>query len=109
MSGTDTAPDYEQFAARGVDAVLEIGITQLAITRGEDSDTSFALLINAYAGLIGVEDNEVLWGNPQIVYLSPEAELSLWTAPNSDYLRTEIDSGLERLAEETHNQIFGAS
>ncbi len=108
-SATDATPDYEPFAARGVDTVLEIGIAQIALTRGDDDGTVFALLINVYARLIGVSDNEVLWSNPQIALISPAVDLSVWTAPGSDHLRTEIDNGLDRLAQRIHNQVFSAT
>ena len=101
------AEDYQRFAATGVNIALEIGIVQVALFQDEDEETEFALLINTYANLTAVAEQENLWSNEQIVYISPPAAISEWTAPGSDHLRTEIDNGVETLAREISAQVFG--
>ena len=51
--------------------MLRIGITQIALVRDERTDAAFALMINTYARLIGLSDQETLWSNEQIAYFLP--------------------------------------
>lgn len=105
----DTIVDYNEISGSQANTVLQVGIVQYGLTREERGDAPFSLLINAQASLIRTSDNEVLWSNPQILMVSPPAELAAWTAPGANLLQTEIDTGLERLALRIYGQVFSST
>ena len=105
----NTIVDYNQISDRRANTVLQVGIIQYGLTREERGDAPFSLLINAQASLIRTSDNEVLWSNPQILMVSPPAELAAWTSPGTNLLQTEINTGLERLALRIYGQIFNST
>jgi hypothetical protein len=102
-------PDYAGFASNGVNTVLEIGVTQIALTREDEGEASFALMINANAHLVRASDGETLWSAEQIVLVSAPEDLPAWLAPGSELLRTEISASLERLALRLSAQLFTAA
>jgi hypothetical protein len=101
------AEDYESLAARGVDTTLEIKILQIALFQDEDEDSEFALLINIYTTLTAAGGRENVWSDDQVVYVSEPAEISLWTSPTSGHIQTEIQTGIETIAQEIGAQLFG--
>jgi len=113
----DLGIDYAMFSAGGSDdavdpsaapdTVLEIGITEIALTGEGGSDPSFALSITVEARLIRVSDNRLLWHDTRILFESAPADVSAWTARDSGHLESEISSGLETLAQQISEQIFG--
>ena len=95
-----TPPDYALFPGSGADAVLEISIAQIAFTSEGGTTPTFVLSIDARARLIKIPGSRVLWSDEHMAFKSPAAEFSLWTAKNSDLLKSEIESGLETLAQQ---------
>lgn len=100
------ATDYTMLAASGVHSVLEITITELAFTGEGGRNPMFALSLKARTRLIRVADNQVLWSNDETAYRSSEAEVSAWTAPESDRLATEISTAVETLAQQISKDVF---
>jgi len=89
------------------DTVLEIAITEIALTGEGGSDPSFSLSISAGARLIRVSDNQLLWSDARIPYVSAPADVPVWTATDSDHLESEINSGLAALAQQIYGLVFG--
>ena len=54
--------------------------------------------MNARARLIRIPGNQVLWSDEHLSSKSPAAEFSLWTAKDSDLMKSQIETGLETLA-----------
>ncbi len=102
------SPDYISFRDQGIDAVLEMSLTQLGFAGEGGDDPALVLVITASARLIGVPDNSVLWNVEQVEYESAEAAFSLWTAGDSGLLQAEIDNGLEAVASQIGEALFGA-
>src|SRR5439155_6887627 len=98
--------DYGRFTERGAQAVLEIGIVQLALTGEGGSNPNLVLTIHARARLIAIPDNRVLWSDEQLSFGSSEAQLSVWTAEDSRLLKSELDRGLEILARRIGSEVF---
>jgi hypothetical protein len=93
-------PDYSLFSASGVNTVLEISIEQIAFTSEGGATPTFVLSITARARLIRIPGNQLMWSNDQISFKSPAAELSLWTPKDSDLMKSQIQGGLEALAQQ---------
>jgi len=102
------SPDYGSFGDQCIDAVLEISVTQLGFASPGGDDPVLALVITARARLIGVPDNSVLWNVEQVAYESAEGAFSFWTEGDSGLLQAEIDNGLEALASQISEALFGA-
>ena len=113
----DLGTGYAMFSAGGLedavdlsaalDTVLEIVITEIALTGEGGIDPSFALSITVEARLIRVSDNRLLWRDTRIPFESTPADVSAWTARDSGHLKSEISNGLETLAQQICEQIFG--
>lgn len=103
---SETGIDYETFASRGIDTLLEIGVAQVAMVRDDDRETEFFLLINVYLQLTRLSDQEVVWVDNQVVYLSESSPVLRWSSVGSDLARTELDNGLELLATEISSIVF---
>jgi hypothetical protein len=102
------SPDYVSFGEQDIDAVLEISLMHLGFAGEVGDDPALVLVITVRARLIGVPDNGVLWNVEQVTYESAEAAFSLWTLGDYDLLQAEIDDGLESLASQISEALFGA-
>ena len=91
-------PDYTMVAARDVNTVLEIGISQIALAGEGGRDPALVLTIIARARLIRVADDVVLWSDDQFAFKSPSADFSVWSADDYALLKTEFADGLDSLA-----------
>jgi hypothetical protein len=100
-----TPPDA-LFTSSGVNTVLEISITRIAFTSEGGTTPTFVLSIDTRARLIRIPDNLMLWSDEHMAFKSPAAEFSLWTAKDSDLLKSEIESGLETLARQIIENVF---
>jgi len=93
-------------AMRGVNTVLEIGITQIALVGSGGRNPDLALTMNANARLIRVADNQVIWSNNQITFSSGLAEFTSWEMDDAKLLKAAIPVGLNSLARQIEEQIF---
>jgi len=105
--GTEPAPnpDYGRFAERGANSVLEVGIVHLVLDGEGGKDPELALAIDARTRLIRVPSNNVLWGDGHLSFESPKVPLSQWTADDSRLLKSEIDRGVQVLAQRIEGEI----
>jgi hypothetical protein len=99
-------PDYSSFAASGVHSVLEITITEVVFDGEGGRNPAFALSTKAQIRLIRVADNQVLWSSGNVMFRGTDADVSSWTAPESDHLAMELDASLERLAQQISEAVF---
>ena len=102
------SPDYSTFSGQGVDAILEMSLTQLGFAGKGGDDPSLVLVLMAKARLIGVPNNDILWSVEQVEYQSPMAAFSLWSEGDSALLRAEIDNGLDAVASQIGEALFAA-
>jgi hypothetical protein len=93
-------------AMRGVDTVLEINITQIALIGSGGRNPDLALAMNANARLVRVADNQVIWSNNQIAFNSGLAEFTSWEMDDAKLLKAAIPVGLNSLARQIEEQIF---
>ena len=108
-----SSPDYTFMAGSGVGTVLEISLTQLALIgtdrrREGGSNPSLTLVMTARARMIRVADRRVLWNAAEVKYESAAAQSALWTARDSDLVRSEVANGSEVLARQIGEALFGA-
>ena len=102
------SPDYTAFRNQGIDAVLEMSLTQLGFAGEGGDDPSLVIVLTARARLIGIPTNDILWSVEQVTYQSPMAAFSLWREGDAALLRAEIDNGLEALASQIGEALFVA-
>jgi hypothetical protein len=100
-------PDYTMVATRGVNTVLEVGISQMVLAGEGGRDPAFVLTIIARARLIRVADDVVLWSDDQFAFNSPSADFSVWSADNYALLKMEFANGLDALARDIAGKVFG--
>src|SRR5260370_8969654 len=91
---------------RGVDAVLEVNITQIALVGSGGRNPDLALAMNANARLIRVADNQVIWSNNQITFDSGLAEFIYWEMDDAKVLKAAIPVGLNSRAPHIDEKIL---
>ena len=96
-AGTDES-GYRRFAARGVDAVLEVRIARLGLFGKAGRDPYLTLRIDANTRLVSAADGHELWSYERIGYVSRKARASEWLANDSRLLADRLDEGLRTVA-----------
>lgn len=111
-----SSPSYASIAGKDIGAVLEISLTQLMLGQVTTDDISSGgsnprlnLIMTARARLVRVSDGRVLWNAPEVTHEALTAQLSTWTARESDLLKTEIANGTKGLARRIGEGVFGAN
>ena len=102
-----TSPDNVSLTNAEITTVLEISLINVAFTSSDGGkNPPLALVLTAQARLVGMDGDRVLWNADQVKYASSSAAFSLWAENNSTLLRTEIDNGLDSLAQQISAAIF---
>jgi hypothetical protein len=93
------APDYATLAAKGVDTVLEVGISEIRTLKIKGSvDPNLRLVMSASARVIDARSGEALTER-LAVYWGEMYSRSRWTQDASKLLREDIERGTDELAD----------
>ena len=103
------SPDYTRFAANDVHSVLEITFTEVIFAGEGGRNPSFALSMKAQTRLIRIADNQVIWSREDILFRSPEADVTTWTTSESGHLAAELGNGLQMLAQQISDEVFSGT
>jgi hypothetical protein len=106
FSEAPAMPDYSQYLSQDVQTILEIGISQIALTGDSSRNPTLVLSVNVRARLIRMSDNKVLWTNEQMSTKSQAADYSVWIQNDSGLLDSEIERGIDTLAREIGVAVF---
>lgn len=101
-----TLPNYRRFVDEGAHSVLEVGLTAVTFAGQGGEDPELTLTLKARARLVAVPENEVLWTDADLVFESVKAKLSTWTASDSRLIASELDRGMDVLAQRIATDVF---
>jgi hypothetical protein len=99
----ETVPNYVDLGASGVESVLEIGVSAIALRLVDREDLQ--LVIKVPVRLVKTEDGTELYATT-LDYVSGDRHYSEWIANDADLFRKALDRGYRRLAVKIVDKLF---
>lgn len=99
--------DYPAFAGKGIDTVLEIAVTHLAL-KGADDDPPLTLTMQAHARVIRTRTGDEIFFDDYF-YEGATHTLTDWSANRAELLTREMNSVYESMASAIYEHILSSA
>ena len=99
-------PDYTLLAAKGVDTVLEVALTQVfSENKNKGINPQLPLSMQAHIRLIRTKDNSVVLTD-NFFFHGKQFSYTEWTANNAEKLAQALNTGYATIAQEISDRVF---